>query len=280
MGMAQDFDVATRRGRLRVRQFGRHVAVSTICVPGLASNSRVFDALGEYREARGAGIVAVDLRGRGWSEITPPGTYGWDHHAADLFDVADALEIERFNIVGHSMGAFVAMTAAALPASARIARMVLIDGLGVPEQSAIAAIVAGLARLRGTFVSPDAYVEAVRSAGLATPWNAYWDRHYRYDLVHNGDGVRPRTDARAVGEDTAYGAGRDVRALWPGLTQPLLVIRASLPLGAPGGFVVPRSDYDAFLHTHPNARGVEVAANHYGVVIDAATLAAIDEFLS
>jgi pimeloyl-ACP methyl ester carboxylesterase len=277
--MTQDFDVATRRGRLRVRQYGAHEKVATICVPGLASNSCVFDALGEYREARGGGIVAVDLRGRGWSEITPPGTYGWEQHAGDLFDIADALEIERFNLVGHSMGAFVAMTAATLPASPRIARMVLIDGLGVPAQSAIAAIVAGLTRLRGTFPSADAYIDAVRRAGLATPWSAYWDRHYRYDIVHNGGGVRPRTDARAVAEDTAYGAGRVVRALWTALIQPTLVVRANVPLGSADAFILTQADYNGFLRTHPNARGVEVAANHYGVALDAATLAAIDEFL-
>ncbi len=277
--MAQDFDIATRRGRLRVHQFGPRTGVATICVPGLSSNSRVFDALGEYREARGGGIVAVDLRGRGWSEITPPGTYGWEQHAGDLFDVADALEIERFNIVGHSMGAYVAMTAATMPASARINRMVLIDGLGVPSQSAIAAIVTGLARLRGAFPTADDYIEALRSAGLATPWNAYWERHYRYDLIGDAGSVHARTDAGAVGEDSAYGAARDVRALWPALVQPTLVVRASVPLAAPDGFVLTKADYEAFLRAHPNARGIEVAANHYGVVVDAATVAAIDEFL-
>ena len=278
--MAQDFDVATRHGRLRVRQFGVRPAVATICLPGLASNSRVYDALGEYCEARRGGIIAVDLRGRGWSEITPPGTYGWEQHAGDVFDIADALEIERFTIVGHSMGAFVAMTAASLPGKARIARIVLIDGLGIPSHSAVAAIVAGLARLQGTFASADAYVAAVRASGLVTPWNVYWDRHYRYDLIDGAGGLRPRTDAGAVREDVAYGARRDVRALWAGLTEPILVVRASVPLGAADGFVVTRDDYDAFLRAHPNAQGVEVAANHYGIAVDQQTLAAIETFVT
>ncbi len=277
--MAQDLDIATRRGRLRVRRFGPSGATAAICIPGLASNSRVFDALGEYCEARGHAIVAVDLRGRGWSEITSRGTYGWEAHANDVFDIAEALELERFDLVGHSMGAFVSMTAATMPARTRIARIVLIDGLGVPSQSAIAAIIAGLGRLRGTFASADAYVEAVRAAGMATPWNVYWDRHYRYDLIEEAGLVRPRTDAAAVAEDTAYAAARNARALWSVLSGPVLVVRATLPLDGRDGLVVPRADYDAFLRTHPNARGVEIAANHYGIVVDPATLEAIDTFL-
>jgi pimeloyl-ACP methyl ester carboxylesterase len=277
--MAQDLDIATRRGRLRVRRFGPVAATAAICVPGLSSNSRVFDALGEYREARGHSTLAVDLRGRGWSEITPRGTYGWEAHASDLFDVAEALALERFDLVGHSMGAFVAMTAAAMEPSTRIARMVLIDGLGVPSRRAIAAIIAGLARLRGTFASAGAYIEAVRGAGMATPWNVYWDRHYRYDLLNDARGVHPRTDAAAVAEDTAYGAARNVRALWPRVRQPVLVVRATVPLGGPHGYVLTHADYEAFLRKHPSARGVEIAANHYGVVMDPATLEAIDAFL-
>ena len=277
--MAQELDVATRRGRLRVRRFGPATATAAICVPGLSSNSRVFDALGEYCEARGRSIVAVDLRGRGWSEITPRGSYGWETHASDLFDIAEALELERFDLVGHSMGAFVSMTAAAMESSARIARIVLIDGVGVPSQRAIAAIVAGLARLRGTFATADAYIEAIRGAGMASPWNAYWDRHYRYDLLDDARGVHPRTDAAAVAEDTAYGAARNVRELWPFVKQPALVLRATVPLGGADGFVVTRADYEAFLRMHPSAQGVEIAANHYGIVVDPATLEAIGAFL-
>jgi pimeloyl-ACP methyl ester carboxylesterase len=277
--MAQDLDVAARGGRLRVRQYGPSSTVATMCVPGLSSNARVFDPLGEYREARGRGIVAVELRGRGWSEITPPGSYGWEAHAGDLFDVAEALGIERFDIVGHSMGAYVGMTAAAMPARTRIARFVLIDGAGVAAPAAVAAIVAGVARLRGTFASADAYVDAVRNAGLASPWNAYWDRHYRYDLIDDAGCVRPRTSAVAVSEDVAYAATHNARALWPHVTQPALVVRATIPLSAPDGFVLTPADYDAFLRSHPNARGVEIAANHYGVVMDPKTVEAIDDFL-
>jgi pimeloyl-ACP methyl ester carboxylesterase len=277
--MAEELDVATRLGRVRVRRFGPSSGVAALCIPGLSSNGHVYDALGEYRESRGRGIVALDLRGRGWSEITTPGTYGWENHARDLFDVAEALGVEQFDLVGHSMGAYISITASAMESAARIRRVVLIDGLGIASPVAVAAIVAGVGRLKGTFASADAYVATVRDSGLAAPWNAYWDRHYRYDLVDEGGSVHPRTSIAAVTEDAAYAGGRDVRRMWPRFAKPALVVRATIPLGAPGGFVLTRADYDAFLQTHPNARGVEVAANHYGAVMDPTTVEAIDNFL-
>jgi pimeloyl-ACP methyl ester carboxylesterase len=280
MEMAEELDIATRRGRLRVRRFGDTSGVAVLCIPGISSNGHVYDALGEYRERRGRGIIALDLRGRGWSEITRPGTYGWENHAGDLFDVAEALGVEQFDLVGHSMGAYISIAASAMEAGARIRRVVLIDGLGVASPIAVGAIVAGVGRLRDKFASADAYIAAVRDARLAAPWNAYWDRHYRYDLVEEGGSVHPRTSIAAVTEDAAYAGGRDVRQMWQQFVKPALVVRATIPLGGPGGFVLTRADYDAFLQSHPNARGIEVAANHYGVVMDPATLVAIDEFLA
>jgi|GEM_PF-6678226 len=36
-------------------------------------------------------LVAIDLRGRGRSEVTGPGSYGWRNHARDVLGVADAV---------------------------------------------------------------------------------------------------------------------------------------------------------------------------------------------
>src|SRR6266567_6215330 len=72
-------------------------------------------------------VCSSDLRGL--SETTPPGTYGWEAHAADVLAAADALGGPRFSIVGWSMGAIVGMAAASL-AAARIERLVLIDAVG------------------------------------------------------------------------------------------------------------------------------------------------------
>jgi pimeloyl-ACP methyl ester carboxylesterase len=277
--MAQDFDLELLRGRLRARRFGSSPGVPALCIPGLSSNSRVFTRLGEQFARNGRTLIAFDLRGRGWSDITEKGTYGWENHARDILEAAQAMGIEQFDYVGHSMGAFIGMTAASIDRGKHIRRLVLIDGLGVPSQTAITAILAGLARLKSTFATADEYIAAVREMGLAAPWNDLWEQHYRYDLITENGSVRPRTDAAAVTEDAVYGSTQDPRAVWPLLTIPTLLLRATVPLGGPDGFVVTQADYDDFLAAVPSATGVEIPANHFGIMAAQETLDEIERFL-
>jgi pimeloyl-ACP methyl ester carboxylesterase len=278
--MAEDFDLELLRGRLRAWRFGDLAdGVAALCVPGLSSNSRVFERLGERYVRDRRGLVAFDMRGRGWSDSTGPGTYGWENHARDVLEAADALELPQFDLVGHSMGAYIGMTAVSLDRGKRIRRLVLIDGLGVPSGTAVGAILAALAVRKEPVTTADAFVAAVRSTGLVEPWSDFWDAHYRYDLETENGSVRPRTSAAAVGEDAAYGASHDPRALWPLLKIPTLLLRATVPMGGPDGFVVTRADYDDFLATVPTATGVEIAANHYGIVAADETCARIEDFL-
>jgi len=278
--MAQDFDVELLRGRLRAQRFGNlSDGVPALCVPGLSSNSRAFAMLGERYARDGRCLIAFDMRGRGWSDITAAGTYGWENHALDVLEAADALGLAQFDLVGHSMGAFIGMTAVSLDRGKRIRRLVLIDGLGVPSQTAVGAILAALSARKETFATDDAFVAAVRSTGLVAPWSDFWEQHYRYDLVTEDGAVHSRTSAAAVAEDAAYGATRDPRTLWPLLTLGTLLLRATVPMGGPDGFVVTQADYDDFLATVPTARGVEIAANHYGIVAAEDTCAHIENFL-
>mgnify|MGYP001214897889 CR=1 FL=1 len=279
--MAQDFDVTVERGRLRARRFGHPGATPALCIPGLSSNSRAFDALGESIASRGGEAIAFDLRGRGWSDITASGTYGWERHARDILEAADALGIRSFDLVGHSMGAYIGMVAASLDRDHRIQRLVLVDAAGIPTMSSLRAIGAGVQRLNETFADADAYVAAVRAAGLVTPWNAYWERHYRYDLVASGGVVASRTAYAAIAEDSAYGATHNPRVLWPKVTVPTLLLRAAVPLGpASDGYVLTRADYTAFLSRHPGRRGAEIAENHFGILCAPAACAEIVTFLA
>src|SRR5437588_12215473 len=90
-------DISLPSGRLHAQRFGPATAPLVLCVPGLSANMKSFDFLGERIGASGTlQLVALDLRGRGKSDVTPPGSYGWQSHARDLFGVADALGAERF----------------------------------------------------------------------------------------------------------------------------------------------------------------------------------------
>ncbi len=75
-------------------------------------------------------IVALDLPGHGLSSHRPQGAYSYFlDYVPVVFDVADALGWDRFILIGHSMGAGIG-TLAAGTFPERIARLVLIDGMG------------------------------------------------------------------------------------------------------------------------------------------------------
>ena len=269
-------ELALTSGRLRAHRFGPEGGPLTLCVHGLSANSRSYDFLGPELAAHGRSVVALDLRGRGWSDITGLGTYGWRHHARDVLEAATRLGAERFEYVGHSMGAFIGLEVAR-QAPARVARTVLIDAIGLPEPASLLPILAAVQRLGSVHPSADAYVAAVQRLGVITPWGPVWESHYRYDLVPAAGGVRPRTDRAAVFEDMTYGATQVPRAFWPDLTMPSLLVRAGVPLGA--GFIVSAGDREDYLRRVPRAQAVDVDANHYAVMTHPATAAALRSFL-
>lgn len=271
----EPFDLEISSGTLRAHRTGSGGDL-VICVPGLSANSRSFDFVASEIAATGRTVVAVDLRGRGWSEITGMGTYGWKNHARDVLEIATRLGAERFDYVGHSMGAFIGLELART-APKRVGKMVLIDAAGIPETASLVPILAAVGRLGTGHKDADTYIELLRGLGTI-PWSAMWETHYRYDLVETERGVRPRTDHAAVLEDMAYGATQNPRAFWSDVSMPSLLVRANKPLG--GGFIVSRDDADAFVTRAPRAKRFESESNHYGVMTDPAAAASIRSFLS
>jgi proline iminopeptidase len=57
-------------------------------------------------------LLLVDQRSCGRSEPTPPTTWTLERHAQDVVMLARALRLERFAVLGHSYGAFVALQSA------------------------------------------------------------------------------------------------------------------------------------------------------------------------
>ena len=75
-------------------------------------------------------VMALELPGHGHSEHLPPGScYHFLDYVRDVRDAAEALQLPRHTLLGHSLGAGVAsMVASASPQ--RIERLFLIEGLG------------------------------------------------------------------------------------------------------------------------------------------------------
>jgi pimeloyl-ACP methyl ester carboxylesterase len=276
-----EFDLDLPSARLHAERFGPADAPLTIYLPGLSANIKAADYLGERIAGEHLQLVALDLRGRGRSQVTPPGTYGWVNHAEDALAAADALGAERFSLVGLSLGAVIAMQTAALAAE-RIDRLILIDACGIPDPGTATWIMASANRLGQVLSSAPAYLQAVRDLGAIAPWNEYWDRYFEYELEEVQGGVRSRSSREAVLEDNQYTGAhiQDLYPLWTHLGMPVLLVRATREVVPGLGLIVTEADRDRFAREVPRARVVEVDANHYTINVDPALVSATAEFLA
>ncbi|MDP3506073.1 MAG: alpha/beta hydrolase [Myxococcales bacterium] len=264
-------------GPMRVRMHGDNGAKLAIGVPGLSANCFTFNVLGPAVAELGRSLAAVDLRGRGRSAPGKTGSHGWASHARDVLAVADALGAQRFDFIGHSMGAFIGLSLMAI-APMRVRSLVLIDAVGVPDPRAMPPIMGAAQRLGTVYPSVDAFLALVKGIGVV-PWDPFWEAHYREDLVETDGGVRQRASRDAVVEDLQYAASTDVRKLWHHAVAQTLLVRAGHPF-APGADIITAADRDAFLKVAPRAKAVEVPANHYGVMNHPHTARAVQELLT
>lgn len=228
------FDVPVSGGSLHVGRWGEGDRV-VVAAHGITGNHRSWQGV-----ARALGpnvsLVAPDLRGRGLSAKLP-GPFGMRAHADDLVAVLDQLGRERAVLVGHSMGAYVATTAATTHAS-RWSHVVLVDGgvaLPLPsgvEPSAMLAGVLGpaLARLEMTFASRDAYHDFWREhPALVEPgaWNEDTEAWLDHDLTGTAPELRSSASLEAVRFDgIELLVDREVRHAFHELRQPSVLLRA------------------------------------------------------
>ena len=127
--------VQARAGRIYVDDAGAGECPS-VFIHSLAGNSRHW--LWQLQHVRSEGCaIAFDLRGHGRSDPPDNGDYSLEACSEDLQAVVDALGVDQFILIGHSMGAAVATVyAASHPEQVR--GLVLVDPVGdqrlAPEQ--------------------------------------------------------------------------------------------------------------------------------------------------
>jgi 3-oxoadipate enol-lactonase len=265
-------------GALHVESNGDPLGHLILCVHGLSANCRSFDRFVPVLAGAGHHVVTMDLRGRGRSEITPPGSYGWDSHVRDVVEIAEHYGADSFDVIGHSMGGFIGMSLAA-QYPRRCSRLVLIDALGVPEPSALVPIAKSISRLGRTYQSVPAVLSYMQAAGTIAPWDEFWDRYFAWELEPVDDTVRIRTDLAAVSEDSAYASNYDIYGLWPRLICPVLLVRASRTMAPGGGLVVSRADAERFAAKARNATVLDVDADHYSILLSPPAISAVERFI-
>ncbi len=101
---------------------------AVVFVHGLAGSTRQWRAqLNHVRVRRRA--VALDLRGHGRSDVGEAADHSLPAYADDLAAVVDALHLDPFCLVGHSMGGGVAIAYAARHPQ-QVERLLLVDPVG------------------------------------------------------------------------------------------------------------------------------------------------------
>jgi esterase len=214
----------------RYLQWGSADAPALVLLHGLRSYAHTWvgiaDALGNsYR------IVAPDFRGRGASAWDPHRDYFSNRYVVDLEELVDAAGLDRFTIVGHSMGGTVGYIYAARHPD-RVSALVVED-IGPGSSTSTA----GADRILREVGSTPAYFESLEAA------RAYW-RRIRPDISDAAlasrieHTVRPGRDGRwewvldmegiAAARQSGDPAGSvDLWACVEALGCPTLVIRGA-----------------------------------------------------
>ncbi|KAJ1440262.1 Alpha/Beta hydrolase protein, partial [Ochromonadaceae sp. CCMP2298] len=103
---------------------------------GWLDNSNTYTLLGPYLAAKGYHLVALDTVGHGRSShLSVDSQYTTDKTVAYLHEVVESLGWEKPHIMGHSMGAGIALAYAGVFPE-KVDKLVMIEGLGAYTSSA------------------------------------------------------------------------------------------------------------------------------------------------
>ena len=110
---------------LHYLEWGNVESPAVVMIHGLTGNAHAFDNLitNFVRKYR---VISVDIRGRGDSDWAADADYSNDAYLADLEGLRQALGLERFSLVGTSMGGRISLTYAGTYPE-RVERTVLND---------------------------------------------------------------------------------------------------------------------------------------------------------
>lgn len=254
-----------------------------VAVHGITANAWSFGSVAEHLNGELA-LVAVDLRGRGTSNGAPP-PFGIRSHADDVAEVIARLGAAPVVIVGHSMGAHVALMIAERHPDA-VAGLVLVDGgPPLPVDSSTSAddsldelLGPAIARLRKVWPDRVTY-HAMWSThpAFAEGLTPEMERYVLSDLTPCDGGFRSNVNEDAVRTDgRELLTDAEVRGLFERHTDPLTVVRAETGLMAlPPPFVD-----EQFVARYPQHHWRFVpGSNHYSVLFGADGAAAVADAL-
>jgi pimeloyl-ACP methyl ester carboxylesterase len=270
--------VPVQGGELAVFQYGNGDGTPVLLIHGVTSSNRAFQLFSDALIARGKAPFAVDLRGRGDSNSLQ-GPFGMRNHAADMAAVINHFGWNRPDVIGHSMGGFVAAALVGLYPDA-VGEVVFADG-GLPlpmppgmtvEQIMPFVLGPAMTRLAMEFENKEAYRNYWKpQAAFAKGWSSVLDEYVDYDLRGSEPHMKAATNPQAVEDDSRDLFGDDliVKSL-QGLRKQSLFIKAERGLQNEEGGLYPMPVLDAVLPAYPMLT-LELLpdCNHYDMFLEA-----------
>ena len=239
-----------------------------LCVHGLTANCRCWDVMASALTPENT-LLAIDLRGRGLSD-KPAAGYSMRHHIQDIFCVLDDLKQAKMVLMGHSLGAFVALAFAAHYPE-RTEKIILMDGGGQLTQDqwekVTVAIKPSLDRLGQVFPSFDAYVTLMKKAPFLQPWSQAIENYFRYETEAVEGGVRSRINPANIQEEIQNIQQEVPSDYYPKVTCPVLVLRATDGILSRDDLVLPESAVEKMVSEIPDVQRADIdGTNHFSIL--------------
>jgi pimeloyl-ACP methyl ester carboxylesterase len=241
-----------------------------ICIHGLTANAFAFQSFADDL-AKDHRVIAYDLRGRGDSDKPATG-YSIPQHTEDLSKLIDVLELDRPILIGHSLGAMIALYFAAHHPD-KLSKLVLVDaGTPLPwktPEEQPAWLTAAIDRLGTPTPSYTEYIARLKALPFLGPsWNAYTDIYYQHDIYTHSDGsVTAKAYREGILEEgSRFQEGKPAEQ-WAGVKVPTLLLRAGQGLFAQNDQLVSEAAAKDACQAIANCRFVNFPTlNHYTIL--------------
>jgi pimeloyl-ACP methyl ester carboxylesterase len=254
-----EIQMAVREGK------GKHI----LCLHGLTANCRCWDAIVPSLTPPHS-VLAVDLRGRGLSDKPSTG-YSLRHHIQDMDCLLEDIGLDTVTLMGHSLGAYVALVFAATYPE-RTEKLILMDGGGELSQAQWdkidAVIRPSLERLGQIFPSFEAYIETLKQVPVLQPWSKAIEDYFRYESEDVEGGVRSRIYPDHIREETQNIRREIPSAYYPQIKCPILILRATDGILSPDDLVLPKEAVNRMMAEMADARRIDITGtNHYSILL-------------
>ncbi len=250
-------------GQIAALELGTASGLPIVAIHGWLDNAASFEPLARYLNQYR--WICLDLPGHGRSDYRPDGCiYHFTDYVADLFSVVESLGLDRFILVGHSLGAGIASTFAAV-FPGKVDRLVLIDGIGPlsgEDDDSLCQLRKSMAFLEirndnaaRVYGSWDGLVSKRLQAGKINRNSA--EMRLRRGTVREGETVTVLSDGRLKQQSPIYMSQDKVISILKGIRAPTRLILADQ------GLLVSHESTGARIDALQNLQVVKVRGGHH-----------------